>query len=180
MTGVTLATRVLTGLALAFALSTGCSQQASVVSGNGPASTTSAQNGPGAVTIGLVVPPSFQVNTIGYQLTKPGYSQAGALDVSKSGGFSATLGGIPSGTGYTLALTAVDTSGKFTSCAGSAPVSVTGGATTSVTVNIDCHLPQPSLTPTAVPVPPSAVALLAVALLGAGALSIGRRTARRP
>lgn len=180
MTRLKLATRTLAGLALSFALSTGCSQQASVVAGNGPVSAAPAQDGPGAVTIGLVVPPSFTVNTITYQLTKPGYSQAGALDVSKSGGFSATLGGIPAGTGYTLALAAVDTGGKFTSCAGSAPVSVTGGDTTSVTVNIDCHLPQPALTPAAVPVPPSAAALLAVALLGAGALSIGRRTARRP
>ena len=166
------------GVALALACGAGCSNQAAVVSGEGPATPTPGQNGPGAVSIGLVVPKSFQIGTVNYQLTKPGYTQSGALDVSKSGGLSATLGGIPAGTGYTLSLTAVDTAQKFTGCAGSAPVSVTAGVTTPVTVNVDCHLPQPSLTPPAVPIPLSAVGLLAAALLGAGALRIGRRTAR--
>jgi hypothetical protein len=180
MSSMKSAIRTLAGLALALALSTGCTQHASVVSGDVPGPTTPAQDGPGAVTIGLVVPPSFQISTVNYQLTKTGFSQSGALDVSKSGGVSATLGGIPAGTGYTLSLTASDTAKKFTSCAGSSPVNVTGGATTQVTVAIDCHLPQPSLTPASVPVPPAAAALLAVALLGAGALSIGRRAPRRP
>jgi hypothetical protein len=93
---------------------------------------------------------------------------------------SGVLGGIPAGTGYTLALTATDTAKKFTGCAGSSPVNVVGGATTPVSVAVDCHLPQPTLTPPAVPIPMSAVVLLAVALLAAGVLTTGRRGARRP
>ena len=128
------------------------------------------QNAPGALSIALVVPPNFQINTISYQLTKMDFSQAGSLNVAQSGAVSAVLGGIPAGTGYTLALTANDVAGKFTSCAGSSTVSVTGGATTPVSVAIDCHLPPvPVTTPPQVPIPMPAVALLALALLGAGA-----------
>ena len=99
------------------------------------------QSAPGALSIALVVPPNFQINTISYQLTKTGFSQAGSLNVAQSGAVSGVIGGIPAGTGYTLALTASDVGKKFTSCAGSSMVAVTGGATTPVSVTIECHLP---------------------------------------
>jgi hypothetical protein len=167
------------GLALAIALMSGCTNSASDVSGSGPGGTpTPIQASSGAVTIGLVVPPTFQIGTVNYQISNTGYNRSGALDVSKSGGVSATLGGLPAGAGYTLSLTAVDTAAKFTGCAGTSQFGVTAGATTPVSVAIDCHLPQPSLTAPAVPIPLPAVALLAAALLAAGALAIGRRAAK--
>ncbi len=136
---------------------------------------------PGLLSVGLVVPPNFQINTISYQLSKTGFSQAGSLNVAQSGAVSGVIGGIPAGTGYTLALTASDVGQKFTSCAGSSLVDVTGGATTPVSVNIECHLP-PVPPPPSVPVPMSAVVLLAVALLTTGAMATrpGARRARNP
>jgi hypothetical protein len=130
-----------------------------------------------------VVPPNFQINTVNYQLTKTGFSQAGSLNVAQSGTVTGVIGGIPSGTGYTLALTASDVGQKFTSCAGSSMVAVTGGATTPVSVNIECRLPPQVTPPPAVPVPMPAVALLAIALLASGAAGTrppGRRTRHRP
>ena len=141
------------------------------------------QSDPGSLSIALVVPPSFRIDTIGYQLTKTGFSQAGTLNVAQSGTVSGVIGGIPAGTGYTLALAASDVGQKFTSCAGSSLVAVTGGATTPVSVNIECRLPPQVTPPPTVPVPMPAVALLAVALLAGGAAGTrprGRRAQNRP
>ncbi len=167
---------------VAATLAGGCSGPPSAVreptGGGGP---TPSQGGMGSIDIALAVPPSFQVATVNYQISKTGFSKSGSLDVSRSSVVSGVLGGIPAGTGYTLALTASDTAQKFTSCAGSSPVNVVGGATTPVSVAIDCHLPQSTtVTPPAVPVPLSAVVLLAAALLAAGVLTTGRRGSRRP
>ena len=171
------------GLALAAALMSGCSNAPAAVEGPGrvAGSTTAGENASGALSVGLVVPPNFQVNTISYQLTKVGFSQSGSLNVAQSGVVSGVIGGIPAGTGYTLALTASDVGQKFTSCAGSSMVAVTGGATTPVSVNIECHLPP--VPPPSVPVPMSAVVLLAVALLATGATATRpdrRRARNRP
>ena len=171
-------------LALATVLTGGCSNAPAVV--DGPASgVTNPTPGavPGAVSVALVVPPQAQINTISYQLTKTGFSQSGSLNVAQSAVVSGVIGGIPAGTGYTLALTASDVGMKFTSCAGSSTVAVTGGATTPVSVNIECHLPAVSQPPPTVPVPMSAVVLLAVALLATGATATRydrRRARNRP
>ena len=157
----------------------GCSNTPAAVDGPGSVagSTTAGQSASGALSIGLVIPPNFQINTISYQLTKTGFSQTGNLNVAQSGVVSGVIGGIPAGTGYTLALTASDVGNKFASCAGSSMVAVTGGSTTPVSVNIECRLP-PVPPPPSVPVPMSAVVLLAVALLATGAKAT-RRGGRR-
>jgi hypothetical protein len=170
-------------LALAMALTGGCSNAPAAV--EGPASgapNPSPGAAPGAVSVALVVPPNAQINTVSYQLTNTGFTQSGSLNVAQSGAVSAVIGGIPAGTGYTLALTASDVGMKFTSCAGSSTVAVTGGSTTPVSVNIECHLP-PVPPPPTVPVPMSAVVLLAVALLATGATATrhgGRPARHRP
>ena len=170
--------RAALALALLTALAGGCADQPAAVTGP-TGSATPGPTGMGAIDVALAVPPSFQIATVNYQLTNTGYSKAGTFDVSQTQTISGILGGIPAGTGYTLALTATDTAKKFTGCSGTAPVNVVAGTTTPVSVPIDCHLPQPSLTPPAVPVPMPAVALLAVALLAAGLVTNGRRAARR-
>ena len=105
-----------------------------------------------------------------------------AMDVNLlliGGTVSGVIGGIPAGTDYTLALTATYVVQKFTSCAGSSTVAVTAGATTPVSVAIECRLPPvATTTPPAVPVPMPAVALLAIALLAMGATAT-RRGGRR-
>ena len=53
-------------------------------------------------------PRTIEIDTINYQLTNTGFSQAGSLNVAQSGTVSGVIGGIPTGTGYTLALSAID------------------------------------------------------------------------
>ena len=164
------------GLALA-ALTSGCQTAPAAVADPGSGAANPGQSAPGSLSVALVVPPNFQINTISYQLTNTGFSQAGNLNVAQSGSVSGVIGGIPAGTGYTLALSASDVAQKFTSCTGSSTVAVTAGATTPVSVNIECRLP-PAPPPPSVPVPMPAVALLAVALLATGATAT-RRGGRR-
>ena len=181
-----LGTSGIVGLALAAVLASGCQTPPAAVAdpGNGAGAANAGQGAPGALSVALVVPPNSQIDTISYQLfNNAGFSQAGSLNVAQSGTVSGVIGGIPAGTGYTLALTASDVAKKFTSCAGRSMVAVTGGTTTPVSVNIECHLPSLVTTPPAVPVPMSAVVLLAVALLATGATATRhdrRRARNRP
>ena len=62
--------------------------------------------------------PPASDDTISYQLTKTWFSLNGNLNVAQSGVVSGVIGGIPAGTGYTLALTASDVGNKFASCGG--------------------------------------------------------------
>ena len=175
-----LGTSGIVGFALAAALTSGCQTPPAAVADPGSSVANPGQSAtvPGSLSIALVVPPNFQIDTISYQLTKTGFSQVGSLNVAQSGTVSGVIGGIPAGTGYTLALAASDVGKKFTSCAGSSMVAVTGGATTPVSVAIECHLPPLVTPPPAVPIPMPAVALLAVALLATGATAT-RRGGRR-
>ena len=169
-------------VALAAVLTSGCSNAPTVAEGPGSSVANPGQSAsaPGALSIALVVPPNSQINTISYQLTKTGFAQSGSLNVAQSGTVSGVIGGVPAGTGYTLTLAATDVAQKFTSCAGSSTVAVTAGATTPVSVAIECRLPPvATTTPPAVPVPMPAVALLAVALLAMGAMATRRGGGRR-
>ena len=178
-----LVTSATAALVLTAALISGCQTPPAAPAEPNSSVASPGQSAAGSVSIALVVPPNFQIDTISYQLTKAGFSQAGDLNVAQSGAVSGVLGGIPAGTGYTLALAAVDVGKKFTSCAGSSTLAVTGGATTPVSVNIDCRLPPLVTPPPSVPVPMSAILLLAFALLASGAAATrqgGRRAPNRP
>ncbi|HSY38117.1 MAG TPA: lamin tail domain-containing protein, partial [Polyangia bacterium] len=89
--------------------------------------------------IALQLAPGISLNSVAYAISGPaGFTRSGSVDVSQSATVSATIGGLPAGTGFTIALTSADTSGS-TQCMGSAPFSVTAGATTGVTVHLLCH-----------------------------------------
>jgi hypothetical protein len=170
-----LGTSGIVGLALAVVLASGCSTPPSAVADPGSGVANAGQNASGALSIAVVVPPNLQIDTVNYQLTKTGFSQAGTLNVAQSGAISGVIGGLPAGTGYTLALTTNDVAKTFTSCAGSSTVAVTGGATTPVSVAIECRLPSAGVTtPPAVPIPMPAIVLLAVVLLATGARATRR------
>ncbi len=170
---------MLTGFALVLTLATGCGKGSGAEADPGRAVSMPGQSTEGSIEIALLVPPSFQVATVNYQITKSGFSQAGSLNVSQSATIEGVIGAIPAGTGYTLALTMTDVAKKFTSCAGSSTFNVVAGTTTPVSVQIDCRLPQTTtVNPPAVPMPASAVALQAVALLAAGAFAAGRGRGR--
>jgi hypothetical protein len=176
----------LAGLALAATLAAGCDGAPGGRAGTEPgcgaspgAAQVVGQSAEGAINIAVLVPPNFQVATASYQITKPGFSLTGSLNVAQSATVSGVIGGIPVGTGYTLTLAMTDVAKKFTGCSGSSTFAVAGGTTTPVSVDIACHLPQSiSVGPPAVPVPMPAVALLAVALLATGSFFAGRGRGR--
>jgi Lamin Tail Domain len=98
-------------------------------------------SGVGSVGIALQLAPGLSLDTISYDITGPaGFERAGTLDVSKSGTVSATIGGLPAGSGFTIVLTSTATNGG-TQCMGSASFSVTAHATTGVTVHLLCREP---------------------------------------
>ncbi|HEX3849469.1 MAG TPA: hypothetical protein VHW01_00800 [Polyangiaceae bacterium] len=66
------------------------------------------------------------------------FTKSGTIDLSSATAFSATIGGIPAGTGFSISLTATATDGS-TTCAGSATFNVVARQTTNVTVSLDCH-----------------------------------------
>ena len=181
-----LRTAGLAGLALVAALAGGCDGAPGTRAGAEPQNGAAPgavqpvrQSTEGAINIAVLVPPNFQIATADYQITKPGISLTGSLNVAQSATISGVIGGIPAGTGYTLTLTMTDVAQKFTSCAGTSTFAVVGGTTTPVGVDVACHLPQSvAVGPPAVPVPMPAVVLLAVALLATGSFAAGRGRTR--
>ncbi len=128
----------MTTLALAFCGTTafsaiGCSPRAT-----GPTAVQSNQTS-GNAAIALQLAGGLTVNTVTYSITGPAsFSQSGTIDVSRSSTASVLIGGLPVGTGYSVTLNATATDGHST-CLGSGTFNITAGATTTVTVSLDCH-----------------------------------------
>ena len=79
------------------------------------------------------------VNSVTYVITGPNaFARSGSLDVSNSQTISGTLSGIPSGTGYSVTLSATSTDGS-TTCSGQGSFDVAAHATAHVNVNLACH-----------------------------------------
>ncbi|HEY7372627.1 MAG TPA: histidine-type phosphatase [Polyangia bacterium] len=78
--------------------------------------------------------------TLSYVISAPGGARlSGTVDVSHSTTVSFVVGGVPAGTGYTIALSGTTVDGA-TSCAGtSAAFDVAARATTAVSVHLTCH-----------------------------------------
>ncbi len=117
------------------------SSTAFVVGSCGAERSTSTTNnaGLGSVDIALVQG-GVTLTTVNYSISGPGgFSKTGSINVASSNTVSAVIGGLPAGTGYTIALTGTGTDG--TACAGSAPFTVTAGTVTAVSVGLDCHQP---------------------------------------
>ncbi|HVR21411.1 MAG TPA: hypothetical protein VMS65_16975, partial [Polyangiaceae bacterium] len=89
----------------------------------------------GTLGINLDVAPGVTLNAVTYSITGNGFSKTGSIDTSGSPTISGTIGGIPSGNGYTITLTATSTDGA-TTFTGSASFNVTAGATTPVTIKL--------------------------------------------
>jgi hypothetical protein len=94
----------------------------------------------GSIALVLQGTSGITVNSFAYSITGP-TSHAGTINVASSSTVSALIGGIAAGPGYALSLTGTSFDGQ-TNCAGaSASFAVAAGATTSVSVTIDCHTP---------------------------------------
>jgi hypothetical protein len=77
-----------------------------------------------------------QIDSVHYDITGPTI-KSGDIDVSAASSVTAFVGGLSSGSGYTITLTAVSTNGAVT-CAGQATFSVSSNATTTVAVALAC------------------------------------------
>lgn len=111
---------------------------------SGPSNSTgSPSSGPdasaGSVAIALDLAPGISADSASYTITgSHGFTKSGTVDVSHSATLATTIGGIPSGTGFTITVTITSSDGS-TTCTGSATFDVAPRATTPVTVHFSCH-----------------------------------------
>jgi hypothetical protein len=94
----------------------------------------------GSTSLALSLAPGLTLAGASYTITAPGFSSGGSLDFSASTMLSATIGGLPAGDGYTIAVAATLSDGA-TLCAGSSSFAVTAQATTPVSIHLLCHEP---------------------------------------
>jgi 5'-nucleotidase len=109
--------------------------------GSGAASSSSEPTGPrsGKIALELQLASGAVLTSLSYTISGgSGFSRTGSIDVTNATTVSTTIGGIPAGSGYMIALSGTATDGG-TSCAGSATFSVTAHATTPVSVPVSCR-----------------------------------------
>jgi uncharacterized protein YjiK len=95
----------------------------------------------GSIGLSLQLASGATLNSVSYTITGPsGFSRTGTIDTSQSGVISTTIGGLPAGNGFSIALNGTTTDGA-THCGGSASFNVTAGASTTVTVHLTCNEP---------------------------------------
>ena len=100
-----------------------------------------ASSPPGVQTgaVALALGAGLSVASVAYAITGPNrFTKSGSIDVSHSAQLSAIVSGLPAGIGFTITLHAAASDGR-TTCLGSATFDVMAGATTAVTVRLDCH-----------------------------------------
>jgi arylsulfatase A-like enzyme len=90
----------------------------------------------GAIGVALTAAPGVTLNAVTYSITGNGFTKTGAIDTSGSPTVNGTIGGIPAGKGFTIALSATSAEGA-TTFTGSAKFDVTAGGTTSVTIHLN-------------------------------------------
>jgi len=98
----------------------------------------------GTLGMTLVLPGGQSLNTVAWSISGPNGSgiivQQGTVNVPNSLTISFTVGGLPPGSNYVIALSGISTDG-LVSCAGSAQFNVTARATTNVTDLLQCNAP---------------------------------------
>ena len=93
--------------------------------------------GSGSVAMQLTLPDGSQIAAIEYSITGNSISPiTGSVPVGNSTTVAFQVGGIPVGTGYTLALTATTSTGQ--ACSGSAIFDIVAGQVNAVSVAINC------------------------------------------
>jgi hypothetical protein len=123
----------LTGIAIALALSTsiGCLGDAR-------------EEDTGELSMELQIAPGVSVSTVNWTINniETGFMRSGSVPVRFSNTISFQTGALPSGVGYTIALTATSTDGAFT-CTGTAGFRVTPFVVTPVTLTLNCSTTPP-------------------------------------
>lgn len=95
----------------------------------------------GGVTLELRASSAVTIDSVAYDVSGNGFHKTGSIDVAHSTVIRASIGGIPSGTGYTITLTAVDSSSAGLTCTGSATFDIVAGMTTLANVHLTCRVP---------------------------------------
>jgi hypothetical protein len=101
----------------------------------------STEDGTGSVGMNLSLPGGEVVNSVSWTITGPnGFTKSSTFSVQGSTAISFTVGGLPSGSGYTVSISATTADATVT-CLGSATFSVTAGMTSIVKVLVQCNAP---------------------------------------
>jgi hypothetical protein len=124
---------VLASFVIAAASALGCSSDAGAPSGG------AMEEAMGSIGMRLQLAPGVTVNTINWSINNSttGFTRSGSVNVQFSNTVQFQVGGLPSGAGYSITLTAVSVDGTI-SCAGTASFSVVPGAITGVSVTLVC------------------------------------------
>jgi hypothetical protein len=122
---------VLVGLAVATASSIGCSGE--------PPPNGSAAERTGNVGLRLQLAPGVSINTVNWTVTNATtqFTKSGSINTQFNDTVAFQIGGLPSGDGYVIALTATSTDGTIR-CAGSATFVIAASTTTHVPVTLYC------------------------------------------
>jgi hypothetical protein len=121
---------------------------ASTGSRGAPSAASSEGSDTGTIGLALVLPGGDQINSVSYTLTNssnvvitlPTAPNPGTFATNNSQSIEFQLGGVPAGSGYTIALAATTTQGA--TCQGSASgVAITARASTNVTIQLLCTAP---------------------------------------
>jgi hypothetical protein len=113
-------------------LSLACSSQE-------PSHGAAAQDQVGSLGLALQVAAGATVDDVSYQISGPqGFTKSGTIDVSQSATVSATIGGLPAGAGYSIALSATSLDGS-TSCTGNGAFDVVARQTATASVHLICR-----------------------------------------
>src|SRR4051794_17212230 len=120
------------GLALALAAS------GLACSSNGGAAGAETPGNTGSIDLGLSAG-SLTINSVSYSIENGlGFRKTGTIDVTNSTRISATIGGIPAGTGYYIRLTAVAENDAYATCSGYALADIIAGSTTYTKIVLSC------------------------------------------
>src|SRR5262245_18775956 len=124
---------VLSALVIGMASALACSSESGTYTNPGVEGET------GVVGMQLQIAPGVTVNTVSWTISNAttGFTKSGTVNVQFSNVVKFQVGGLPSGAGYTITLTATSVDGSIT-CTGSASFTVVPGATTGVNLILVC------------------------------------------
>ena len=125
----------------------GCSSTPELGGRAAPADKAAAGSSPvsgattGEVSLQLTLPGGQGLTLVSWTITGPNGAstlvQSGSVNLSNANAINFLVGGIAAGSGYTISLSGTSTDGTVT-CVGSATFAVTGRATTTVVVPLQC------------------------------------------
>src|SRR5688572_21520724 len=93
----------------------------------------------GEIGLNLQLAPRVTLDSVSRTVSNAGtgFSRSGTVNVRSSNGLSFQIGGLPTGSGYIITLSATSVDGSL-SCLGSASFEVVAGSVTPVGLELDC------------------------------------------